>query len=104
VTSAVRLASASEIPTVDEAGLAGFYFVNWHAIWAPRGTPSETTTRLNAAVRKTLTDPHVLERLAGIGQQVPTLAQQTAQALAEYQNEEIAKWWPVIKAADIHGE
>jgi tripartite-type tricarboxylate transporter receptor subunit TctC len=104
VTSSVRLPSASEIPTVDEAGLTGFYFVNWHAIWAPRGTPAEITARLNAAVRKTLTDQHVLKRLADIGQQVPTLGQQTTQALANYQHEEIAKWWPVIKAADIHGE
>jgi tripartite-type tricarboxylate transporter receptor subunit TctC len=104
VTSSVRLASAPEIPTVDEAGLAGFYFVNWHAIWAPRGTSAEMTTRLNAAVRKTLSDQHVLKRLADIGQQPPTLAQQTAQALADYQHEEIAKWWPVIKAAEIHGE
>jgi tripartite-type tricarboxylate transporter receptor subunit TctC len=104
VTASARLPSASEIPTVDEAGLTGFYFLNWHAIWAPRGTSTEITTRLNAAVRKTLTDQHVLQRLADIGQQVPTLAQQTAQALADYQHEEIAKWWPVIKAADIHGE
>jgi tripartite-type tricarboxylate transporter receptor subunit TctC len=104
VTSSVRLASAPEIPTVDEAGLAGFYFVNWHAIWAPRGTSAEMTTRINAAVRKTLSDQHVLKRLADIGQQPPTLAQQTAQALADYQQEEIAKWWPVIKAAEIHGE
>jgi tripartite-type tricarboxylate transporter receptor subunit TctC len=104
VTASARLPSASEIPTVDEAGLTGFYFLNWHAIWAPRGTSAEITTRLNAAVRKTLIDQHVLQRLADIGQQVPTLAQQTAQALADYQHEEIAKWWPVIKAADIHGE
>jgi tripartite-type tricarboxylate transporter receptor subunit TctC len=104
VTSSVRLPSASEIPTVDEAGLSGFYFVNWHAIWTPRGTSTEIATRLNAAIRKTLTDQHVLERLADIGQQVPALAQQTTQALADYQHEEIAKWWPVIKAADIHGE
>jgi tripartite-type tricarboxylate transporter receptor subunit TctC len=104
VTSSVRLASAPEIPTVDEAGLAGFYFVNWHAIWAPRGTSAEMTTRHNAAVRTTLSDKHVLKRLADIGQQPPTLAQQTAQALADYQHEEIAKWWPVIKAAEIHGE
>jgi tripartite-type tricarboxylate transporter receptor subunit TctC len=89
---------------VDEAGLAGFYFVNWHAIWAPRGTSAEMTTRLNAAVRKILSDQHVLKRLADIGQQPPRLAQQTAQALADYQHEEIAKWWPVIKAAEIHGE
>jgi tripartite-type tricarboxylate transporter receptor subunit TctC len=71
VTSASHLASAPEIPTVDEAGLRGFYFVNWHAIWAPRGTPADVTTRLNSAVRTVLANQETLKRLAGIGQQIP---------------------------------
>ena len=104
VTSTSRLASAPEIPTVDEAGLHGFYFLNWHAIWAPRATPADATARLNAAVRKLLADQRTLKRLADIGQQVPPLERQTPQALATYQNDEIARWWPVIKAAKIKGE
>ena len=104
VTSAGRLTSAPEIPTVDEAGLRGFYFLNWHAIWAPRGTPTEMTVRLNTAVRKVLADQVTLKRLADLGQQLPSLERQTPQALATYQNEEIARWWPVIKAANIRAE
>jgi tripartite-type tricarboxylate transporter receptor subunit TctC len=104
VTSASRLASAPEIPTVDEAGLRGFYFVNWHAIWAPRGTPADVVTRLNLAVRKVLASQVTLERLANIGQQVPSSERQTAQALAAYQREEIERWWPVIKAGNISAE
>jgi tripartite-type tricarboxylate transporter receptor subunit TctC len=104
VTSPTRIASAPEIPTVDEAGLRGFHFVNWHAIWAPRGTPAAVTARLNAAVRKVLADPVVLKRLADIGQEIPSPERQTAQALATYQTEEIARWWPVMKAAGIRAE
>ena len=104
VTLPTRIASAPEIPTVDEASLRGFHFVNWHAIWAPRGTPAAVTARLNAAVRKVLTDPLVLKRLADIGQEIPSPERQTAQALATYQTEEIARWWPVIRAADIRAE
>jgi tripartite-type tricarboxylate transporter receptor subunit TctC len=104
VTSVSRLASAPEIPTVDEAGLRGFYFVNWHGIWAPRGTPADAVTRLNLAVRKVLANRVTLERLASIGQQVPSLERQTAQALATYQREEIERWWPVIKAGNISAE
>jgi tripartite-type tricarboxylate transporter receptor subunit TctC len=104
VTSASRLASAPEIPTVDEAGLRGFYFVNWHAIWAPRGTPADVVTRLNLAVRKVLASQVTLERFANIGQQVPSSERQTAQALAAYQREEIERWWPVIKAGNISAE
>lgn len=104
VTSANHLASAPEIPTVDEAGLRGFYFLNWHAIWAPRGTPANVTARLNSAVRKLLADERSRQRLLDIGQQLPPVEQQTPQALADYQKDEIARWWPVIKAANIRGE
>ena len=104
VTSSSRLTSAPEVPTVDEAGLREFYFLNWHAILAPRGVSADVTARLNAAVRAVLADQQSLKRLADIGQQVPTLEQRTPQALANYQKEEIARWWPVIKAANIKGE
>ncbi len=101
VTSTSRLPSVPEVPTADEAGLAGFHFLNWHAVWAPRSTPADIIVKLNAAVRKALADPATLKRLADIGQQTPPLERQTANALARYQTEEIAKWWPVIRAADI---
>src|SRR5262245_2696832 len=104
VTSASRLASAQEVPTVDEAGLREFYFLNWHAIWAPRGTPTDIMTKLNSAIKKVLADPRSLNRLAEIGQQIPTPEQQTPNALDKYQKDEIARWWPVIKAANIKGE
>jgi tripartite-type tricarboxylate transporter receptor subunit TctC len=104
VTSDSRLASAPEIPTVDEAGLRGFYFVNWHAIWAPRGIPADTTARLNLAVRKVLADQATMKRLAAIGQQVPPAERQTPQALTAFQHEEIERWWPVIKVGNIRAE
>jgi len=104
VTSANRLVSAPEIPTVDEAGLRGFYFLNWHAIWAPRGTPASVTAKLISAVRQLLANERSRQRLTDIGQQLPPVEQQTPEALAQYQTDEIARWWPVIKAANIKGE
>ena len=104
VTSFTRLATAPTIPTVDEAGLRGFYFLNWHAIWVPRGTPAGVTARLNSAVRKVLADRRSQQRLVDIGQKLPPIEQQTPEALADYQKDEIARWWPVIKAANIRGE
>lgn len=103
VTAKQRLASAPDVPTVDEAGLPGFYFANWHAIWAPGGTPVEVTARLNAATTQTLADASTVKRLSDIGQQLPTREQLTPQALTSYQQDEIAKWWPVITAANIKG-
>ena len=104
VTAANRLASAPEVPTVDEAGLTGFHFVNWHAVWTPRGTPADVNAKLNAAVRKTLADPIVAKRLADIGQQLPPPERQSSETLAAYQKDEIARWWPVIKGANIKAE
>ena len=57
VTSPTRLASAPDIPTVDEAGLPGLYISYWHGIWAPKNTPKEIVTKLNAAIVAVLADP-----------------------------------------------
>lgn len=103
VTARQRLTSAPDIPTVDEAGLPGFYFVNWHGLWAPRGVPAAVAAQLNTAAVKALADPATSKRLADIGQQIPPRGQQTPSALASYQEDEIKKWWPLIKEANIKG-
>ena len=60
--------------------------------------------KLNAAVMETLADPNVRARLANLGQEIFPADQQSPEALATYHKAEIAKWWPIIKAANIKGE
>jgi tripartite-type tricarboxylate transporter receptor subunit TctC len=104
VTGNGRLTAAPEIPTVDEAGLPGFYCSVWSALFAPKGTPKDIIARLNAAAVGALAEPAVRERLAELGQQIVPREEQTPEALDALQRAEIEKWWPIIKAAGIRAE
>ena len=101
VTAPSRIKIAPEIPTTDEAGLPGFYFTFWHALWVPKGTPPEIVARLNQALVKALADPEARDRLAKIAQEIFPPDQLTPQALSTFHKAEIAKWWPIIKEAGI---
>ncbi len=104
VTAKQRLASAPDIPTVDEAGLPGFYVSIWQAVWAPKGTPKDVIAKLNAAIAGALADPAVQKRLAEIGQEMPSKEQTTPEGFGAFHKSEMDKWTPIIKAANIKPE
>jgi tripartite-type tricarboxylate transporter receptor subunit TctC len=104
ITAKARLASAPDIPTVDEAGLPGFYMSIWHALWVPKGTPREVVAKLNAAVREALADPAIRKRFQDLGQEIPPAEQQTPEALRAHHKAETEKWGPLIKAAGIKAQ
>jgi tripartite-type tricarboxylate transporter receptor subunit TctC len=99
-----RLTAASDIPTVDEAGLPGLHVTVWDGLWAPKGTPNNIISKLNAAAVYAMTDPLVRARLTDLGLQFPPREEQTPAALGALQKAEIEKWWPIIKAANINSE
>jgi tripartite-type tricarboxylate transporter receptor subunit TctC len=96
VTSAKRTAAAPEVPTIAEAGLAGFDVDNWHTLFVARSTPREVVGRLNAELNRVLNQPDVKQQL---------LAQQGAEAWPSTPEEarsqvraEVEKWGRLIRA------
>jgi len=104
VTAPKRIAVAPEIPTTDEAGMPGYYFFFWHALWAPKGTPKPVIAKLNAAVQAALGEDETRKRLLDLAQEIYPPEQRTPEALHAFQKAEIEKWWPIIKAAGINAE
>ena len=96
VTTARRVASAPDLPTLDEAALPGFEVSAWDGILAPAGTPAPIVARLNAAIRQALEHPEVVDALRARGAQPePSSPEQFAAHIAV--NTE--KWAKVVKAS-----
>jgi tripartite-type tricarboxylate transporter receptor subunit TctC len=102
VTSLKRVASAPEIPTVDEsAGFKGFEFVSWYGLWAPKNLPADIARKLESDVAKVLALPDMKERLAKLGFEAKG---GTAQDFANYIRAEMAKYQQIIADAKIKVE
>ena len=104
VSDSKRLAAAPDIPTAEEAGLPGFHMTLWNGLWVPKGTSKEVVAKLNAAVVEAMADPAVRNRFDDLGLEIPPRDQQTPEALGAWHKAEVAKWWPIVKAANIKGE
>ena len=101
VTSAKRLASMPDVPTVAESGVKGlgdFEVVSWQAIFVPTGTPAPIVERLHKEIRTILAQPDMQDKMKAFGMEPADLT--TAQ-IAAFQKAEVDKWAQVIKAANI---
>jgi len=96
-----RNAALPDVPTTKEAGLPEFTAVPWFALFAPKGTPQPILAKLSDALERALDDPDVRKRFADVGGDVPAKTKRGPQALATLVKDEIARWAPIIKAADL---
>ena len=95
VTSKSRLASAPELPTLEETGLTGYEVGGGSGVLAPKGTPPEILKKLEADLRAAITSAPVREQFAANGL---ISVGSSAQAFAAYLKAEIARWAPLIRA------
>ena len=98
VTSAARLKSLPEVPTMGQAGFKDFVVEQWQAAYAPAGTPAAVVQRLNQDIVHILKDAEVVAMADKLG---VTLVGSTPQQLADTQKADLAKWARVIKDADV---
>jgi tripartite-type tricarboxylate transporter receptor subunit TctC len=101
VTSASRLKSLPDVPTMAQAGQKDFVVEQWLAIYLPARTPEATVQRLNAEVNKALREPSITELADKLG---ITLVGGAPQRLAEQQNTDSATWARVIRTANIKAD
>jgi tripartite-type tricarboxylate transporter receptor subunit TctC len=104
ITGRTRLPSSPDIPTADEAGLAGFVASLWYGLWVPKDTPKDIIAKLNATMVQVLADPSVQKRFDELGIQITPFARQSPEALRGFQKAEAERWWPIIKASNLRAE
>ena len=101
VTGAQRSALLPNLPTLQEAGLAGYDIAAWMGVYAPANTPAEALRGMGVALTRALVDPTVVDRLSTLGfEPMPG----DAAELARFNAAEINRWQALITAADIKVE
>ena len=98
VTSAKRALAVPELPTLIESGVTGYDVTSWNGILAPAATSKDIIGRLNVELNRIIAQPAMRERMIGLGYE-PVGG--TPDRFGEFIRSEIAKWAPVVKAANV---
>jgi tripartite-type tricarboxylate transporter receptor subunit TctC len=94
VTSATRMASLPQVPTIAETGVPGYEVTNWYGVMMPAGVPKDILTKVNADIVRILKQPDVQQRFASEGGDVTP---NTPDQFASFIRNEIAKWSKAVK-------
>jgi tripartite-type tricarboxylate transporter receptor subunit TctC len=98
VTSARRIAQLPNVPTMQEAGVAGYDATIWLALLAPAGTPKDIINRLNSEIAKIMATPESQKAMFDAGVEVSL---STPEALTQLMSRELDKWGKVVKETGI---
>jgi tripartite-type tricarboxylate transporter receptor subunit TctC len=97
-TGPKRSAAMPAVPTVNEAGVAGYEVASWNGVFAPKGTPKEALDTMNKAMREVLAMADVKAQFAKVGVEASA---STPADLMKRMTDDIKKWNAVIDKAGI---
>jgi tripartite-type tricarboxylate transporter receptor subunit TctC len=100
-TSPKRAALMPDVPTIAEAGYAGYEALNWYGFLAPRGTPKDIIERLNREIVKALAAPQAVAALHKTGTEPKS---SSPEEFAQYIKREYDTWGKVVKEAGIKAQ
>jgi tripartite-type tricarboxylate transporter receptor subunit TctC len=104
VTTASRVASLPDMPTLAEQGLRGFELVVWNGLFAPKGTPKPALDKLVAALQAAVQAPAFRARLADLGAEPVPLSKATPASLGALLKAEVEKWSPIIRKSGVYAD
>ena len=104
VTTASRIASFPDLPTLDEQGLKGFDLVVWNGLFAPKGVPKPALDRLVAALQTAVQAPAFRARLADLGAEPVPASKATPGSLGTLLKAEVEKWAPIIRKSGVYAD
>lgn len=99
VTTARRIPTLPDVPTLQESGLRGMEVAMWHALYLPRGTPRPVVDKMVAALQFALQDAGVKALFKELGTEPVPLARATPQYMRKHLLSEMDRWSAVIKGA-----
>ncbi len=104
VTTAKRIKSLPDTPTLAESGMKGFEVVVWHGVYAPKGTPKAITDKLGGMIRTALKDPDTLKTLTDLGAVTVADSKLSPAGLQTWLSSEIDRYVPMIRAAGQYAD
>ena len=96
-----RSAILPDVPTLAEAGVAGYEATIWLGVMAPKGTPAAVVNRLNAEISRITSNAEVRKTWAGQGTAALTMG---VDEFTRYLNDDIAKWTRIVRSAGLKPE
>jgi tripartite-type tricarboxylate transporter receptor subunit TctC len=103
ISARERLAILPEVPTAKEAGI-DYEMSIWAGMFAPKGTPKDVVDKLAHALGQALDDPDVRKRIADLGGSLPSKDERTPAKFDAFVKAEIARWSPILKAANVEAK